>query len=228
MSNTKHIGRLTTNNKRVVVAYRVIPNDPDNAIIIQTESLTAEENTSLNNLIASPAGQNSYELAEAMARTRLPDGSIMLARFHAHGKLMKISTNLIDMTPNNKDRINLKELNEMIAHNKGVSVADLAITSESIVTQNQNVADRTVNSNVARNSTQQHNEPVLNENLNKVSQNTDINNNMNTPSLGEPLSDEELAVKYRADAASLLKEARRLKKEAEKLYPSKKEKETSD
>lgn len=127
MSNLKHVGRYISNKRKVVVAYRVIPGDSDHCLVVPTESLMAEEHDTLMKLVESDAGQNSYELAEAMARTRLPDGRIMLAAFHTTGKFNKAPSSAIEMTPNRNTSINLQELNEMVAQQKGVTVEDLAI-----------------------------------------------------------------------------------------------------
>ena len=127
MSNLKHVGRYISNKRKVVVAYRVIPGDSDHCVVVPTERLMAEEHDTLMKLVESDAGQNSYELAEAMARTRLPDGRIMLAAFHTTGKFNKAPSNTIEMTPNRNTSINLQELNEMVAQQRGVTVEDLAI-----------------------------------------------------------------------------------------------------
>ena len=127
MSNLKHVGRYISNKRKVVVAYRVIPGDSDHCLVVPTESLMAEEHDTLMKLVESDAGQNSYELAEAMARTRLPDGRIMLAAFHTTGKFNKAPSSAIEMTPNRNTSINLQALNEMVAQQKGVTVEDLAI-----------------------------------------------------------------------------------------------------
>jgi hypothetical protein len=127
MSNLKHVGRQINNKRKVVVAYRVIPGDADHCLVVPTESLMAEEHDTLMKLVESDAGQSAYELGEAMARTRLPDGRIMLAAFHTTGRFNKMPTASIEMTPNRNTLINLKELNETIAQQKGVSVEDLAI-----------------------------------------------------------------------------------------------------
>jgi len=129
MADLKHVGRLTTNNRKLIVAYRVVPNDPEHCLVVHTESLDAADHDSLINLVESNAGQSENDLANAMARTQLTDGSNMLARFHTTGKLVKVPTNVVEMTPNITSRVNLAELNKIIADQQGVTVADLAVKS---------------------------------------------------------------------------------------------------
>ena len=89
MPSYKHVGRVKNNRRKVVVAYRVIPGEPDNCLVVQTENLSADEHDTLIKLVESDAGQTADEFAEAMARSYLPDGRIMLAAFHSTGKLNK-------------------------------------------------------------------------------------------------------------------------------------------
>ena len=199
MSNLKHVGRYTSNNRKVVVAYRVIPGDSDHCLVVPTESLMAEEHDSLMKLIESDAGQSSYELAEAMARTRLPDGRIMLAAFHTTGRFNKAPTNTIEMTPNRQVSINLKELNETIAQQRGVSVEDLAVQPEA-----------------GNKTTESKNETVV-EPIVEAANNS-----------GEVLDDATLAAQYRSQADTLFKEAKRLREQAEELVPTKKKKKTEE
>ena len=193
MSNLKHVGRQVNNKRKVVVAYRVIPNDPDHCLVVPTESLMAEEHDTLMKLIESDAGQNAYELAEAMARTRLPDGRIMLPAFHATGRFAKMPTSAIEMTPNRNTSINLAELNEQIATQKGVTVEDLALQAPT--------------------ATQPAKEsPVVEETTVEPLQ----------AATDSVLTDEDLAAQYRSQADRLYKEAKALRAQAEELVPTKK------
>jgi hypothetical protein len=128
MSNLKHVGRLVNSRRKVIVAYRTIPGDARSCIVVQTESLDADMHDSLIKLVESPAGQNANELAEAMARTTIADGRILLAALHTTGKMFKISTAEVEMTPNTQDTILLSDLNELIAKSKGVTIDQLALT----------------------------------------------------------------------------------------------------
>ena len=120
---------MVNNQRRVVVAYKVVPGEPENCIVVTTENLAAEEHDTLMKLVESASGQEAEDLATAMARTPLPDGSNMLARFHTTGKMVKVPTNAVQMVPNRNTSILLSELNEAIAQQKGITVADLAGTT---------------------------------------------------------------------------------------------------
>ena len=205
MAALKHVGRLKVSKRRLIVAYRTIPNDPYHALVIFTDSLSADEHDSLMRVVESAAGQQSYELAEAMTRSYLPDGRNMLSAFHQTGRLFKISTNDVEMTPDTRTSIILHELNMLIAQQRGVALDDLTLKPTSNVNANAtSTADVPSTSNTAQ--------TVLN----------DSNSVLNTAQSTEPLSDEQLATKYRSDADRMYKEAKRLREMAEQLSPSKK------
>lgn len=194
----KHVGRFAKTGKKVAVAYRVVPGEPDRCLVVPTESLDADQHDSLMKLIESNAGQNAYELAEAMARSVLPDGRNMLAAFHVFGKISKVPTSAIEMTPDTKSSVLLSELNSTIARQKGVTVADLALKGPN---------KKTV-------------EPVKAiDPVNVYSENVVINES--------PLTDEQLAAQYRSQADALYKEAKRLREQAEELAPTKKKSKVS-
>lgn len=134
MSEVKHLGRFKTTKEVVGVVYRVLPSDPEHALVVPTSELETDEHTRLMDLIRSANSQSSYELAEAMARTNLGDGSIMLARFHVKGLMKKVKSSEIEMTPNPLTTISLDALNAAIAQQKGLKIADLAITAEASAT----------------------------------------------------------------------------------------------
>ena len=201
MPTYKHVGRVKSNQRKVVVAYRVIPGDPDNCLVVQTENLNAEEHDSLIKLIESDAGQNAYEFAEAMARARLPDGRNMLAGFHTTGKLNKVPSDMIEMTPNRATVINLKELNETIAQQRGVTVADLAVKNPNGETVKPAEATTDEPVNVTEMYSNEAATPVASDGI---------------------LTDDQLAAQYRSQADALFKEAKALRAQAEELVPTKK------
>jgi hypothetical protein len=127
MANLKHIGRIKTTGRKVIVAYRTLPGESDAALIIPTEALTPEQHDSIISLVESPAGQNAYEFAEVLARSRFPDGSVILANLHFNSRLVKVKTSTVEMLPNSHSTIGLDQLNQVIAEQRGLSVNDLAL-----------------------------------------------------------------------------------------------------
>jgi hypothetical protein len=123
----KHVGRVKSTQRKVIVAYRTLPGDAKSCVVVTTENLEAADHDSLIKLVESNAGQNAYEFAEVMARSTLSDGSNMLARFHTTGKMTRVSTDNIEMTPDLSNVIMLDKLNQTIAESRGVTVDELAL-----------------------------------------------------------------------------------------------------
>lgn len=194
----KHVGRMAKNQRGVVVAYRVVPGEPDKSIIVDTSSLMAEEHDTLIKTVEGSAGQEADEFATVMARTQLPDGANMLARFHTTGKMMKVNSADVEMTPNNNTSISLSELNQVIAEQKGVTIADLALADES--------GNRPEVTTTAT-------DPVMTADQFAASVSS---------SNDGVLSDADLAAQYRSQADALFKEAKVLREQAEELVPTKK------
>lgn len=126
--DTKHVGKMKNNSARIAVVYRTIPGDSKSALVVGTNGLTDSYHDSLMSLIESDAGQQANELADVLAVRRFPDGTVMLQYLHANGHLKKVPTNLVLMTPNTQASIQLDQLNQMIADQKGVSIDDLAVS----------------------------------------------------------------------------------------------------
>ena len=127
MENIKHVGRIIKTGRKCVVAYRTLPGDAYHCLVVATENLTPDQHDALIKLVESPAGQDAYEFAEAMSRARFPDGSTMLAALHTQGRLVKVPTDAVEMTPSVSVAIVLAELNQIIAEQQGVAVDELAL-----------------------------------------------------------------------------------------------------
>lgn len=193
----KHVGRMANNRRKVIVAYKVLPGDPNHCVVVTTENLEAGDHDTLIRLVESAAGQEADDLATVMMRTSLSDGSNMLARFHVTGKMVKVPTADVEMVPNQNTTIRLNELNEAIAQQKGVTVADLAVKGPN---------GKTVQPTSA--------EPSLTASQMAVE--------TAATSADGVLTDEALAKKFRSDADRLSKEAAELRRQAEELAPTKK------
>jgi len=198
MTALKHTGRMVKNQRGVIVAYRVVPGEPDQSIIVDTSSLGAEDHDAIIKAVQDNAGQEADEFATVMARTQLPDGSNMLARFHTTGKMMKVPSNTVEMTPNNNTTINLAELNQVIAEQKGVTVADLALADA------------------------KGNRPApITEASDPTMTTAQVANQIQADGV---ITDDILAAQYRSQADALYKEAKALRAQAEDLVPTIKKK----
>ena len=201
MDNLKHVGRLKANSRKVVVAYRTLPGESDSALVISTESLSDAQHDSLMKLVESPAGQNSYEFAEVLARTTFPEGGLMLNTLHFGGKLIKIKTSEVEMTPNTLTAIGLDDLNQMIAEQRGISVNDLALGNQSSVheiAQINEVDTKTVNEQVSS---------------------TNVTETVEITNFESPEAEAKF---YRSQADKLSKQAAEMRRKAEELAPTKK------
>ena len=187
---------MANNQRRVIVAYKVLPGDPDHCVVVTTENLEAGDHDALIKLVESPSGQESDDLATVMMRTQLSDGSNMLARFHTTGKMVKVKTADVEMIPNQNTRIRLSDLNEAIAQQKGVTVADLAVKGPDGQTVQPASSEPTITASEMAAGVAQ---PVADDGL---------------------LTDEALAAQYRSQADAMYKEAKRLREQAEELVPT--------
>lgn len=141
MSEIKHIGRVIANGRKCLVAFRTLPGEASSCLIVPTEILSDSYHNSLMTLVESTAGQDAYEFADVMARSMFTDGAIMLKTLHNAGQLVKMPTKEIEMLPNPTFKINLAELNQLIAEQRNTTVDDLAlIHSQESKTEVQEVA----------------------------------------------------------------------------------------
>ena len=206
MADLKHVGRIVSTGRKCLVAYRTLPGESDHCLVVQTENLPDEQHTALINLVESGAGQESGEFAEVLARANFPDGSIMLAALHTQGKLTKVPTSQVEMLPNFNVKINLAELNVLIAQQNNVAVDDLAIKSSSAKVEVKEVGS--VNEMPAETS-----------DIGKTTS-ASVNETYVEPTKFD--SAEAEAKHYRSQADKLAKQAAEMRRKAEELAPTKK------
>lgn len=202
----KHIGKMKHNDAKVCVIYRTLPGDSHSALVVGTSTLVDQYHNALMQVVESQDGQQANELGDALSTRFFPDGTNILEQLHLTGKLVKVATDKVLMTPTPADRISLDELNLMIAEQKGVALDDLSIKADMPHVKKDNTKVEEVeikdisaldNSNQRIESTDTLIPPV---------------------ETNEPVS----ASAYRSQADKLYKEAARLRKMADELDPPKK------
>lgn len=199
MVSLKHVGRFVANGRKCLVAYRTLPGDAYNCLVIPTEALENSYHDALIQLVESNAAQTANEFAEVLARTTFSDGSIMLAALHTQGKLLKIATDQIEMIPNFQTKIKLDQLNMVIAEQMGVAIDDLSIKED---LKNKKREDVEIVEVATVTETPM---PTVEENF-------------------EDMPVEQRATKLRGQADKLAKQAAELRRQAEALVPTKKRK----
>lgn len=210
MQSLKHVGRIKGTGKKCLVAYRTLPGDAYSALIIPTENLPDEQHNAIINLVESASAQEAYEFAEALDRTQFPDGSRMLPALHVQQKLIKISTDQVEMIPTIGASVLLSELNQLIAEQRGVAVDELHVKPNSVDKSKAEVVEVATaqelpaeTSDVTRTTSSSVNE-------------SEVPTSFNSP--------EAEAKFYRSQADKLAKQAAEFRRKAEELVPTKKSK----
>lgn len=214
MAELKHVGRIIATGRKCLIAYRTLPGDAYSCLIVPTENLPDSYHDALINLVESNAGQTSHEFAEALDRTQFPDGSRMLPALHTQGRLVKVSTSQVEVTPTNSTSIILSELNQIIADNMGIAVDELCIkpadkNEKAEVQEVASVKDLTQQEDFTRTTSSSVNESE-----------SYIEPQVTQPTV-DPTTDPIGAAKhYRSQADKLAKEAAQFRRLAEELVPT--------
>ena len=192
MANIKHVGRLKSNNAKVLVVFRTLPGDPYYALVLGTGNLSDSYHNAIVSLVDSQQAQDANEFGDIMSIRHFPDGRLMLPAMHEDGKLVKVVTTDVLMTPNTTDSISLDQLNVLIAEQKGLALDELAYEIGSSVSKEDTSAK------------------------NKASEKTEVVEKTETLEISSSASD------LRSKADALYKEAAKLRKQADELDPPKK------
>lgn len=199
----KHVGKMKHNGAKVCVVYRTLPGDAFSALVVGTSSLTELYHNSLMSELETAQGQQANELGDHLSNRYFADGTNMLEQLHMTGKLVKVSTADVIMTPTVVDEIPLEDLNSLIAEQKGVTVDDLAIKADMPHKQKQT---KVQNVEIEDLTKKKDTSDVVIEDLTKPKPNKELNT----------------ARDYRSEADRLYKEAARLKRIADEIDPPKK------
>lgn len=123
----RHTGVLNNTGKNVVVAFMSLPEDQENALVIDTDALPDAFNEALRKIVESIDGQNAQNLADVLARRIAPDGSnmTMLQKLHSAGRLQKVSIDLVTMTPRKGLNWPLRQVLDAMKQQEQTTPADL-------------------------------------------------------------------------------------------------------
>jgi hypothetical protein len=197
----KHIGRMKNTGVKILTIFRTLPGESNMALVLPVANLSDSYHDSIMTVVETEQAQDAFELGEMLFIRTFPDGRPMLQALQADGRLQKVATDLVIMSPTANDSIQLDQLNVLIAEQKNCSVDDLY----TFVSGAPKKSDATVQdiAEVKDLASQPSNEPL------KASGDT-------------VLTDKDIAKSYRSQADAMYKEAARLRKEADELDPPQK------
>jgi hypothetical protein len=108
----RHVGKH--GDRKVAVVFREVPGEDHMCLVVYTELLGQQIHDPLMKCIESDIGQQSDSLADALNRSYTTTGAPILQTLHSEGKLKKVQTDLITMTPAPNTSIKLNELNKIL------------------------------------------------------------------------------------------------------------------
>ena len=199
MKSLKHVGKMKKAGSKVLVAFRTLPGESNQALVIPVSSLSDNYHDDIMKLVETTEAQSAFEFGEVLFTRSFSDGRPMLQALKADNRMAKVPTDDVLMMPSPGSEIALHQLNTLIAEQKNCAVDDLC----------------TFVSGAKKNT------PEVQE-LVKVKDLAPPPTPAVVPlkaSANEALSDKDIAKSYRSQADSMYKEAARLRKEADDLDP---------
>jgi hypothetical protein len=196
----KHVGKH--NQKRVAIVYRTVPDEDHMALVVYSESLPMMVHDEVMKVIESEIGQNAKELADALFRTTMADGTNCLTTLHKGGWLKKVPCNQVIVTPTAKSTCRLDELNNLL---KKIEAGGDAAAVLADMDNNRGIRGANPNVREGRELGQPASDPTR----------TTAPDVLTDDILSQQRLDQ--ANKMESEAKSLLAEAKRLKQEATQL-----------
>jgi len=202
MAFIKHVGKH--GDRKVAIIYRTVPGEEHMALVIYPDTLSAAFHDSVMRVIESDEGQDSLSLSDSMFKSLLTDGRPMLQTLHKEGKIKKVNTNQIVVTPNATSHVRLDELNKVM---DGIEAGGEAAEKMAELDSHAGLVDPSSNR------------------VNKEVADTVTDDTISDATLAKQMNAQ--AKQMEAEGKSLVAESKRLIKEAKKLNPVKKPKKTA-
>lgn len=191
----KHVGKH--GEKKIVLAYRQIPGEDHMCLVLYSDMLPSMVHDEVMKVLESPVGQNSKELADALFRHTMADGRNCLEVVHKMGMMKKVPTNQVVITPNAKSSVRLDELNNILNE---MEKGEEAIKKMADLDKNTGLVGKREAREVGQNPASRSN----------VAESSNV-------TVGDVLSDDQLAAQRVAQAARMKLEAQQMLAEAARL-----------
>lgn len=109
---TKHVGKY--GEKKCIVVFREVPDEPENCLIVLSDSLPDVEHNDLMETITSVEAQSTGDVSGVLNRRQFTNGENMLNYLHFNKKIQKVPVGLVSLTPTGTDTIPLADVNAEI------------------------------------------------------------------------------------------------------------------
>ena len=211
----KHIGKH--NNRKVIILYKKVPGEDHMCLVTYTDSLPGQLHDDIMKVLESPTGQAAKELSDALFRNMASDGRGILETLHKEGRIKKVPTGQVLVTPTSTSQVKLDELNKMLDE---MEKGEEAIARLRELDQTQGLIDPRTKKKKGVTESKTTSASVTSP--------TADNSTGVISDAALALSLKEQAEKMATEAKSLLAESERLMKEAAALLPQEKETVTAD
>lgn len=113
---TKHVGQYKNLNRKLVVVFRRLPDEPESCLVVETESLPDMYHDNLMQIVNSNMAQERgvVDLYEVLNRSQFGDGTNALTTLHQKQFLTKVPVNNVVLTPFPNQRVDLSVVNAEI------------------------------------------------------------------------------------------------------------------
>jgi hypothetical protein len=116
MSFMKHIAKHS--DRKACILFREVPNEEHMCLVIYPDVLPAPWEDAIMKVLESDVGQQAEQFADALHRSYLPDGRVILDTLHREKMIKKIRTADVIVTPRPDSSIRLDELNNILREMK--------------------------------------------------------------------------------------------------------------
>ena len=197
MSNfMKHIAKH--GDRKACILFREVPNEDHMCLVIYPDVLPAPWEDAIMKVLESDMGQQAEQLADALHRSLLPDGRVILDTLHRERMIKKVRTADVIVTPRSDSSIRLDELNNILREMK---TGEEAIKKMADLDKNAGLVGKREPKEVGRNPASRSNTPETSLNA----------------TIGDILTDDQLAAQRVAQAAKMKLEAQQMLAEAARL-----------
>jgi len=108
----KHIG--ISNERKVAVAFRNLPNEPTQCLVVYYEELPQTMKDSFMLCLEGAEAQAAPNLSDVLHKFTVPNGDKLLGALHMGSFLEKVATDKVTLTPNAQSSLLLRDLNNIL------------------------------------------------------------------------------------------------------------------